>query len=92
MDIAYRLLDAAAILVATLAATRYTDNQHLENLLVVGATSILVHLVSVEVTGLYRSWRGVHLLRELRCVLINWICTASAVLGIGLLTQFQRPV
>ncbi len=89
VDVAYRLLDAAAILCATLFATRYTDNQHLENLAVVGATTLLVHMVAIEVSGLYRSWRGSRLGLELWCVLLNWIYTAPAVLGIGLITKFN---
>ena len=89
VDVAYRLLDAAAILCSTLFATRFTDNEHLENLAVVGATTLLVHMVAIEVSGLYRSWRGARLSLELWCVLINWIYTAPAVLGIGLLTQFN---
>lgn len=89
VDVAYRLLDAAAILTSALFATRYTDSEHLENLLVVGATTLLVHLVAIEVSGLYRSWRGSRLSLELWCVLLNWIYTAPAVLGIGLLTKFN---
>lgn len=89
VDIAYRLLDAAAILASTLAASRYTDAEDLPNLLVVGATTLIVHATAVEVSGLYRSWRGARLLRELWCVVVNWIYTAPAVLGIGLLTQYN---
>lgn len=89
VDVAYRLLDAAAILVSALFSTRYTDNEHLENLAVVGATTLIVHLVAIEVSGLYRSWRGSRLSLELWCVLLNWIYTAPAVLGVGLLTQFN---
>jgi len=89
VDVAYRLLDAAAILATALFATRYTDNEHLENLAVVGATTLMVHLIAIEVSGLYRSWRGSRLSLELWCVLLNWIYTAPAVLGIGLLTQFN---
>jgi len=89
VDVAYRLLDAAAILFSTLVATRLTDNEHLENLAVVGATTLIVHTIAIEVSGLYRSWRGSRLTTELWCVLINWVYTAPAVLGIGLLTQFN---
>ncbi len=88
-EVAYRLLDAAAILCATLVATRYTDQEHVENLVVVGATTLLLHSIAIEVSGLYRSWRGARLSMELWCVLINWIYTAPAVLGLGLLTQFN---
>jgi len=89
VDVAYRLLDAAAILGSALVATRFTDHEDLENLLVVGATTLLVHTVAIEVSGLYRSWRGARLTTELWCVLVNWIYAAPAVLGIGLLTQFN---
>ena len=89
VDVAYRLLDAAAILAAALFSTRYTDNEHIENLAVVGATTLIVHMVAIEVSGLYRSWRGSRLSLELWCVLLNWIYTAPAVLGIGLLTRFN---
>ena len=89
VDVVYRLLDAAAILSATLVATRYTDHEHLENLLVVGATTLIVHSIAIEVSGLYRNWRGARLGSELWCVLINWLYTAPAVLGLGLLTRFN---
>jgi putative colanic acid biosynthesis UDP-glucose lipid carrier transferase len=87
VDVAYRLLDAAAILVSALIANRYTDGRHLENLAVVGATTLVVHALAIEVSGLYRSWRGSRLGAELWCVLINWFYTATVVLGIGLLTR-----
>jgi len=89
VDVAYRLLDAAAILCSALVATRFTDSEDLENLAVVGATTLIVHTVAIEVSGLYRSWRGARLTTELWCVLINWIYAAPAVLGIGLLTKFN---
>lgn len=89
VDVAYRLLDAAAILSATLVSTRYTDDEHLENLIVVGATTLMVHFVAIEISGLYRSWRGAAVTSELWCVLVNWIYTAAGVLGIGLISQFN---
>ena len=72
LDAVYRLLDAAAILTSTLVATRYTDDEHLENLVVVGATTVVVHALAIEFSGLYRSWRGSRLGSELSCVLLNW--------------------
>jgi putative colanic acid biosynthesis UDP-glucose lipid carrier transferase len=88
-DIAYRLIDAAAILGAALAAEQFTGEGTLPNLAVIGAATLLVHLVAIEVSGLYRSWRGSRLSSELWCVLINWIYTAPAVLGIGLVTKYN---
>ena len=89
VDVAYRLLDAAAILSATLVATRFTDSEDLENLAVVGATTLVIHTIAIEASGLYRSWRGARLGTELWCVLVNWLYTAPAVLGVGLLTRFN---
>lgn len=87
VDVAYRMLDAAAILASAFIATRYTDSRHLENLALVGATTLVVHALAIEMSGLYRSWRGSRLGSELWCVLVNWLYTAAAVLGIGLLTR-----
>ena len=88
-DLVYRLVDAAAILAATVAATGYAEGAHLSNVAVVGAATLLVHLVAIEVSGLYRSWRGSQMSLELWCVLVNWLYTAPAVLGVGLVTQYN---
>ncbi|QDS98989.1 undecaprenyl-phosphate glucose phosphotransferase [Adhaeretor mobilis] len=89
VDVTYRLLDAAAILASTIAATRYSELAHVEALIVVGATTWLLHMVAVEISGLYRSWRGARLSNELWCVLVNWLYLAPAVLGVGLLTRYN---
>jgi putative colanic acid biosysnthesis UDP-glucose lipid carrier transferase len=89
VDIVYRLVDAAAIVAAAAVAIDATDAGRLPSLAVVGATTLLVHSVAIEVSGLYRNWRGSRLSFELWCVLTNWIYTAPAVLGIGLLTQYN---
>ena len=69
VDLAYRLVDAAAIIAAAAARRRrYTDGEQLPSLAVVGATTLLVHLVAIEVSGLYRNWRGSRLSFELWCV------------------------
>ena len=40
-----------------------------------------------ELSGLYRSWRGTRLRREIGCVLLTWAYTVPVLLGIGLVTQ-----
>lgn len=92
VDLAYRLLDAAAIFAATFAATRYSQLEQFEGLLVVGATTLLLHMVAVEISGLYRNWRGSRITNELWCVLINWLYLAPAVLGVGLLTRYNVDI
>ena len=92
LDIVYRLADTVAILTAALFATRYSGNESLNLVAVVGATTLLMHMVAIEISGLYRSWRGSQLTNELWCVLLNWIYTAPAVLGIGLLTRYNATI
>jgi putative colanic acid biosynthesis UDP-glucose lipid carrier transferase len=89
VDIVYRLVDAAAILAAASIAIGYSDAEHLPSLAVVGAATLLVHLVAIEVSGLYRNWRGSRLSFELWTVAINWLYTAPAVLGLGLVAQYN---
>jgi putative colanic acid biosysnthesis UDP-glucose lipid carrier transferase len=89
VDMLYRVVDAAAIIASTAVVIDWTDAGHLHSLAVVGATTLLVHLVAIEVSGLYRNLRGSRLTFELWCVLVNWVYTAPAVLGVGLLTQYN---
>jgi putative colanic acid biosynthesis UDP-glucose lipid carrier transferase len=89
VDLLYRVVDAAAILAAAAAVVTYTEDGHLPSFAMVGGTTLLVHLVAIEVSGLYRNWRGARLSFELWTVLMNWIYTAPTVLGIGLLTQYN---
>src|SRR5690349_3074954 len=87
VDLVYRLVDAAAIIVAAYVAIKQTPAAPLSSLAAVVGATLLVHVVAIEVSGLYRNWRGSQLSRELWCVVITWIYTAPTVLGIGLLTQ-----
>lgn len=89
VDIAYRLIDAIAILAAAFVATQGGKESSLPDLVLVGAITLVVHSVAIEISGLYRNWRGSRITHELWCVLINWLCTAPAVLGLGLLTKYN---
>jgi putative colanic acid biosynthesis UDP-glucose lipid carrier transferase len=89
VDIAYRLVDAAAIVAAAVVAVGYTPDVQLSHLVAIAACTLLVHAIAIEVSGLYRNWRGSNLSLELRCVAINWMYTAPTVLGLGLITQYN---
>jgi putative colanic acid biosynthesis UDP-glucose lipid carrier transferase len=83
----YRLVDAAAIVLAVRLALAQTSGAGLPEWLTISASTIIVcHIVS-EVSGLYRSWRGTRLRGEIRCVLLTWGYTVAVLLGIGLVTQ-----
>jgi hypothetical protein len=47
VDLAYRLVDAAAILASAVVAIGYSEGDQLPSLLVVGAATLLVHLVAI---------------------------------------------
>jgi putative colanic acid biosynthesis UDP-glucose lipid carrier transferase len=92
VDLAYRLVDAVAIIASALVAADHTPGEQLPKIAAIAATTLLIHVVAIEISGLYRSWRGSNLSLELWCVLINWMYTAPAVLGLGLLTQFNAEL
>jgi putative colanic acid biosysnthesis UDP-glucose lipid carrier transferase len=92
VDLAYRLVDAAAIIAAALVAADRTPGDSLPYVAAIAATTLLVHTIAIEISGLYRNWRGSNLSLELWCVLTNWIYTAPAVLGVGLLTQYNAEL
>jgi len=92
LGIAYRLIDAVAIVTSGIIALRYTVTSTGEDLAVICATTMLMHLIASEVSGLYRNWRGSRLRLELWCMLLNWMYTAPLVLGVGLLTQLNAHI
>jgi putative colanic acid biosynthesis UDP-glucose lipid carrier transferase len=85
----HRLIDAAVVCGAVSLALGYTRHATLPDLLTVAAATILVYHVVAELSGLYRSWRGSRLLREIACVLMTWAYAVPVLLGIGLVTQYN---
>jgi putative colanic acid biosysnthesis UDP-glucose lipid carrier transferase len=83
----HRLADAAVICLAVRFAIGQTDETGLPELLTISAATILLFHFVAELTGLYRSWRGTRLRREIGCVILSWCYTVPVLLGIGLVTQ-----
>jgi putative colanic acid biosynthesis UDP-glucose lipid carrier transferase len=83
----HRLADAAVICLAVRLAVGQTAETGLPELLTITTATILVFHIVAELSGLYRSWRGTRLRREIACVLITWCYTVPILLGIGLVTQ-----
>ena len=92
LGIAYRLIDAIAIVCAAMLALRYTPDSTGQDLAAISATTLLLHLIASEVSGLYRNWRGSKLRLELWCMGLNWAYTAPLVLGVGMLTQLNAHI
>jgi putative colanic acid biosynthesis UDP-glucose lipid carrier transferase len=85
----HRLIDAIVIFVAVHFALGYTKNVSLPSVLTVATATILVYHIVSELSGLYRSWRGTRLRREVACVLLTWAYAVPVLLGIGLVTQYN---
>jgi putative colanic acid biosynthesis UDP-glucose lipid carrier transferase len=83
----HRLADAAVICLAVRLAVGQTESTGLPELLTISTATILVFHVVSELSGLYRSWRGSRLRREIACVLITWCYTVPILLGVGLVTR-----
>ena len=85
----HRLVDAAVICLTVSFALRYTEGAGLPHALTVAAATILVYHIVAELGGLYRSWRGSRVRRELACVLFKWGYTVPVLLGVGLVTRYN---
>ncbi|QDU90091.1 UDP-glucose:undecaprenyl-phosphate glucose-1-phosphate transferase [Pirellulimonas nuda] len=92
---AHRLYDAAAIAGVLLLALQATPTgggagHSLTNeWAIVAACAVLIFHTAAELTGLYRSWRGARLRRELGCIVLTWVYTLPVLFGIGLLSGYN---
>jgi putative colanic acid biosynthesis UDP-glucose lipid carrier transferase len=85
----HRLVDAAVIMIAVRIALSHTGTATMQDVLTVATAAVLVYHVVAEFSGLYRSWRGSRLRREIACVLLTWGYAVPVLLGVGLLTQYN---
>ncbi|TWT76836.1 UDP-glucose:undecaprenyl-phosphate glucose-1-phosphate transferase [Posidoniimonas polymericola] len=91
----HRLLDAAVIAGVLFVALQATPvggeagNSLANELVIITAAAVLAMHVAAEATGLYHSWRGDRLRRELACIAMTWGYAVAGLLGIGLLTHYN---
>ena len=89
----YRLVDALCVAGGLAGAVWYAQCSHAEYLLP-AAAAIIGHYLVAEVTGMYRSWRGVSSDRETFCMLLTWaiafLLLAAIGFATGRLAQFPR--
>jgi putative colanic acid biosynthesis UDP-glucose lipid carrier transferase len=85
----HRLVDAAVICFVVRLALTYTEGDGLPDVLTVAAATILVYHAVGELSGLYRSWRGTRVRREIGCVMLTWAYAVPVLLGVGLVTQYN---
>jgi putative colanic acid biosysnthesis UDP-glucose lipid carrier transferase len=85
----HQLVDAAVIMVTVYFALRYTDTATVHDVLTISAATVLVYHFVAELSGVYRSWRGSRLRREIACIMLTWAYAVPVLLGVGLLTQYN---
>jgi putative colanic acid biosynthesis UDP-glucose lipid carrier transferase len=85
----HRLIDATVILLAVRFALGYTQGVTMPKVLTVGTATVLLYHIASELSGLYRSWRGTRLRREIACVLLTWAYAVPVLLGIGLVARYN---
>ena len=90
----HRLLDAATIVVALVWALHYWGTPWTDQHLTAGIAAIVVFYLVGEASGIYRSWRGVSLDKEVLCALCTVAIAAPILLTVGVwsghATAFSR--
>lgn len=92
VDNLHRLVDGVLIALCTLWALDFTPGSTTDEWLALSAAAILVHHTVAELSGLYRSWRGSRIRRELACILLTWAYAVPVLLGLGLLTTYNATI
>jgi putative colanic acid biosynthesis UDP-glucose lipid carrier transferase len=82
----FRLVDAGAI-AAGLALGSWLFGRLPQHEVLAGCMAIVGHLLIGELTGLYRSWRGVSSEREVLCTMLTWGLALALVATISLTTN-----
>jgi len=88
----HRFTDALCI-AATLALAsqqpqaRWTATEHY---VLAGLSAIILYFLIAELSGMYRSWRGVSTQREMLSMLFAWSITLFLLLGLGFVTKHTQ--
>jgi len=89
VDSFHRLIDALLLALCTLVALDRTPAISWREWVAVSAAAIVVHHTVAELSGLYRSWRGAGLRRELACLLLTWAYAVPVLFGLGMLIGYN---
>jgi putative colanic acid biosynthesis UDP-glucose lipid carrier transferase len=83
----YRLADAVCIALGLLLALRTGLSTTVEHHVIAAAVVIIVYGFIAELSGMYRSWRGVSAGREILGVLASWTCAMFTLLVLAFITK-----
>lgn len=88
----YRLADGVCLFAATAFTLYLTGFLTGERLLVITAAAIVIYRLVAELSGMYRSWRGVPVERELSCVLLTWIYALPVLMATAYFTGYAEEL
>lgn len=88
----YRVLDAAAILMSLVLVETFSNWQTNGREQLCGAAAVIVFLLVAEITGVYRSWRGISTDREILCAWVTWAATIIVLLSIGYIVRYTHDI
>jgi putative colanic acid biosynthesis UDP-glucose lipid carrier transferase len=83
LGLVHRVSDALALFAAARFALHGLAGD--DTSLLLPAVALILHYLVAEITGLYRSWHGVSLDRELCCACVTWAYTALTLVMLGYL-------
>jgi putative colanic acid biosynthesis UDP-glucose lipid carrier transferase len=83
----YRLSDALCIVAGLILAVSHGLTISMDHYVIAASVAIIVYYLLAEISGLYRSWRGVSAHREAVGVLFGWGCTLVTLLALGFVTK-----
>jgi putative colanic acid biosynthesis UDP-glucose lipid carrier transferase len=86
-DTVHRVLDTGGIAAGLALAVSYTGGATVETCVSLSAAAIIVYYLVAEVSGLYRSWRGISIEQEILCAGLTWGFSLPILLSVGLATR-----
>ncbi len=91
-DTVHRCTDTVVIALGLVVAQWWGAAERSDHALAAGAACVVIYYLIAEMTGLYRSWRGVATERELSCTLVTWVTTLPAAMVVGFAFGYESQM
>jgi putative colanic acid biosynthesis UDP-glucose lipid carrier transferase len=86
-ELAYRVVDVTSILAGLWLAGACHAARLTERDWLAGVAAIVLFYLLSEFSGMYRSWRGVDMEREIACAVLTWAVTVPFLLALVVMTR-----
>ncbi len=91
-DTVHRCTDTVVIALGLVVAQWSGAAERSDHALAAGAACVVIYYLIAEMTGLFRSWRGVATERELSCTLVTWVTTLPAAMVVGFAFGYESQM